>query len=247
MNGLELLFITSVFTIASTVNMIAGFGFALLATPMLMILLDPKATVLFISAASLFLRLIMLADTFPDMQLKTVLICSVGVILGAIPGSYILKLVSNAHLKIILGFVLLASVILMFKKLRLPLQNFTLGRFISGLLCGFSNACTTIGAPFLAIWFVNEDLPPKNLRSNLTWIMTCSIAMTLLGSFFTGIINVLNRPTDLLYCIPGIILGTLLGKRLLNRCDKKTFGHIIQGVIVFGAVSSLAGGIKALL
>lgn len=79
MNGLELLFITFVFTIASTVNMIAGFGFALLATPMLMVLLDPKATVLFISAASLFLRLIMLADTFPDMQLKTVLICSVGV------------------------------------------------------------------------------------------------------------------------------------------------------------------------
>ena len=59
MNGLELLFITFVFTIASTVNMIAGFGFALLATPMLMILLDPKATVLFISAASLFLRLFM--------------------------------------------------------------------------------------------------------------------------------------------------------------------------------------------
>lgn len=58
MNGLELLFITSVFTIASTVNMIAGFGFALLATPMLMILLDPKATVLFISAASLFYALL---------------------------------------------------------------------------------------------------------------------------------------------------------------------------------------------
>lgn len=246
MTGTEMLFVTVVFTLASSVNMIAGFGFALFATPLLMLLLDPKSTVLFISAASLFLRLIMLADTFSDMQWKPVLICWAGIILGAIPGSYVLKLVSNAHLKIILGLVLLASVLFMFKKPRLPLANFTLGRFIAGILCGFSNACTTIGAPFLALWFVNEKQAPKNLRANLTWIMTCSIAMTLIGSFFTGVIRVLNHPIDLLYCIPGIILGTLIGKRLLKHCDPKTFGRIVQGIIVFGAVSSLIGGIMAL-
>lgn len=247
MTGTEMLFITAVFTLASAVNMIAGFGFALFATPILMLLLDPKTTILFISAASLFLRVIMLTDTFKDMQWKPVIICWLGIILGAIPGSYVLQLVSNAHLKIILGLVLLASVILMFKTPRLPLKNFTLGRFAAGFLCGFSNACTTIGAPFLALWFVNEKQEPQNLRANLTWIMTCSIAMTLLGSFFTGVIRILAQPVDLLYCIPGIIAGTVMGKRLLYHCNKKTFGHIIQGIIVFGAISTLAGGISALL
>lgn len=246
MTGTETLFVTVVFALASSVNMIAGFGFALFATPLLMLVLDPKSTVLFISAASLFLRLIMLTDTFTDMQWKPVLLCWAGIILGAIPGSFILKLVSNAHLKIILGLVLLASVILMFKKPRFTLKNFSLGRFIAGVLCGFFNACTTIGAPFLALWFVNEKQEPRNLRANLTWIMTCSIAMTLVGSFFTGVIRILNHPADLLYCIPGILIGTLIGKFLLKHCDKKTFGRIVQGIIVFGAVSSLIGGIRAL-
>lgn len=243
MTGVEILIVTAVFSVASFLNMVVGFGFGLIATPLMTILWGPKVAVLFVTAASFLLRVAMLPMSLKHMQVPVVVTAVAGVILGAFPGSYLLKIIDNSDLKIFLGLVLLGAAYLMIRSVRLPIQNVTLGRFLAGLGCGFFSACTTIGGPPLALWFINESMERHAMRSNLIWIFACSTGLTLVGSAYMGTIKVLSSPMDFLYTIPGLVIGYLVGGYCFEKINKQLFTWIVQGVVVFGAISSLVSGI----
>lgn len=246
MGVIEILAVTAIMAAASFINVVVGFGFGLVSVPLMTFLFGPKPAILFVTGASFAVRVAMLWKTRKDKQWDVVITAVAGVFCGIVPGSYLLKIIDNASLKIFLGAVLLVAAALIYWKIELPIKNLRTGRFLAGVGCGFFSACTTIGGPPLALWFVNEDLDRKSLRGNLIWIFSVSTGLTLVGSAFTGTISVLSNPLNLLYTIPGLVLGYYFGDKVFNKVDKLVFSRIVVSVIVFGGVVSFLNGIFSL-
>ncbi len=243
MSGLEIVAITGIFAMSSFLNIVSGFGFALVAAPLMAVFMGPKAAIVYITAASCVLRYVMLWKTRKDFSWKIVAMTGIGSIIGIIPGSYLLGIMSGAAINILLGVALLVAVWLMVRQIYIPVHNLSIGRFGAGFFCGFFTATTSVGGPPLALWFVNEGMEKVPMRANMSWTYAFSTLFTLVGSYYAGTINEMGSWYNLLYALPGLAIGYYLGNKCFLRINQTAFRKVVMGIILLGGLTSLTRGI----
>lgn len=170
---------------ATFFSTVTGFGFALIAAPVLTLVMGPKETVVFVIVAGVIVRVIMMWRTWGQFEWSTVLITAGGSLLGIIPGAYLLKVADANHLKILLGVALLLVTLLMELNFVPEVRNKKLGRVSAGFLSGFFSATTSISGPPIALYFLSENMEKNLLRANMIWIFAIGSFCTL-GSFCGG-------------------------------------------------------------
>ena len=151
---------------ATFFSTVTGFGFALIAAPVLTMVMGPKETVVFVIIAGVIVRVIMMWRTWGEFEWPTVLITAAGSLLGIIPGAYLLKVADANHLKILLGIALLLVTLLMELNFVPEVKNKKLGRVSAGFLSGFFSATTSISGPPIALYFLSENMEKNLLRQN---------------------------------------------------------------------------------
>lgn len=242
MSLFNLLIINLVYILATFFNVVTGFGFAIIAVPILSLLVGPKASIIYIAVSSLLLKVVMIWRTRHDFEWPVLKWTMAGVILGVVPGSYVLLVIHSADLNLLLGVILLAAVYLMGKHIKLRVRDLRCGRFFAGLLSGFFTGCTSVGGPPLAVWFANEQMPKVAMRANLTWIFASGSILMMLGSFFTGTIREIGNWSNFLYLLPGLIIGDRLGQYWFKRINQNWFQKLLVLIVLIGALTSLATG-----
>ncbi|MCH4157719.1 MAG: sulfite exporter TauE/SafE family protein [Acidaminococcaceae bacterium] len=222
-----------------------GFGFAIVSMPLMSLIMGPKAAVLYVSVAAVLCRPILLWHTRHDWQKPVVGTMFAGIVLGLIPGGYVLKIIADADLKIFFGLLLFVALLLMFYQVRLPVRNLTWGRFLAGVGAGFLGGSTSMAGPPVALWFANEDMPKLNMRANMIWVFTIVNLLTVVVGYCLGTTRELGSGRDLLYILPGLALGFWLGMHYITRINQHLFTRIVQLLVGFGALSLCIGGILA--
>ena len=208
---------------ATFFSTVTGFGFALIAAPVLTMVMGPKETVVFVIIAGVIVRVIMMWRTWGEFEWPTVLITAAGSLLGIIPGAYLLKVADANHLKILLGIALLLVTLLMELNFVPEVKNKKLGRVSAGFLSGFFSATTRI------------------------WIFAIGSFCTL-GSFFVaGTFQGGNLIALSLYVLPAVLLGWWLGEKMFFRLNQHLFKRIALLVVLIGGVMTLGSGINGVL
>ena len=118
--------------LASFFATVTGFGFGLIAIPLMSLVISVKVAIICGLIITVLLRIITMYNTRKTFSWDVVLTTVLGSSLGMIPGSYMLKIISLAHLKIFLGCVLLIATYLMGRKYHLEIKIKTLGRLTAG-------------------------------------------------------------------------------------------------------------------
>lgn len=243
-----ILFLASLILFAATFfSTITGFGFALIAAPVLTLVMGPKETVVFVIVAGIIVRLVMMWKTWGQFDWSTVLITAAGSLLGIIPGAYLLKIADANYLKILLGIALLVATILLKLNFSPEIKNKTLGRVSAGFLSGFFSASTSISGPPIALYFLGENMEKTLLRANMIWIFAIGSFCTL-GSFF--VTGTFDSGRDLmlsLYVLPSVLLGWWLGEKMFFRVNQHLFKRIALIVVLVGGLMTLGSGIKGIL
>ena len=188
---------------ATFFSTVTGFGFALIAAPVLTMVMGPKETVVFVIIAGVIVRVIMMWRTWGEFEWPTVLITAAGSLLGIIPGAYLLKVADANHLKILLGIALLLVTLLM--ELNLLRANmiwiFAIGSFCT--LGSFFVAGTFQGGNLIALslyvlpavllgWWLGEKM---FFRINQHLFKRIALLVVLIGGVMTlgsGINGVLH-------------------------------------------------------
>ena len=115
---------------ASFFSTVSGFGFALVAMPVLTLVMPVKAAVIFVLLLNLVLRTITMYRVRDGFDKETVILTTLGSIIGMLPGSWVLKVLPAAQLEVFLGAVLVAATILLSLQCTLPIKNKTCGRLL---------------------------------------------------------------------------------------------------------------------
>lgn len=114
---------------ASFFSTVSGFGFALVAMPVLTLVMSVKAAVIFVLLLNLVLRAITMYRVRNGFDKETVILTTLGSIMGMLPGSWVLKVLPAAQLEVFLGAVLVAATVLLSLQCTLPIKNKTCGQF----------------------------------------------------------------------------------------------------------------------
>lgn len=233
--------------LASFFSTVSGFGYALIATPILSTVLDIKFAIMSVLVTTVVLRGITMWRVWGKFDWNTVIMTTIGSAIGTLPGSYALKLMSVETLEIFLGSVLLVATYLMNQQYILPVKNKSMGRLTAGAVSGFFGSATSVGGPPLVLYFLNEKQDKDTMRANMIWIFGLSGILIMVGHFFAGNIGAITDWQLLWPMLPAMILGIYLGEKFFFRLNQQLFKRLSLIIVCCGALVMLTSGIKGIL
>lgn len=235
----------AIFT-ASFFASVSGFGYALIATPLLSMVVPLKTTIIFILFLTMIMRVFTMYTTFHDMDIKTVATVSIGCLIGIQPGSWVLNYLSAPTLGLYLSVALLFFITLNVINFRFVIKKQTLGRLGCGIVSGFFGASTSVSGPPIVLYFLNEDMEKTLMRSNMTWIFGFTLLSTAITYFFTGAYNFVEDWTVFYYLVPANLVGVFLGERCAKKLSQELFRKLTLIIVTLGTIMMLINSIQRL-
>jgi len=228
----------AVMAIGSALQGSIGFGSALVAAPLL-ILIDPSLVPGPLLFCALVLTILM---AYRERQAMDVSGLKWG-ILGYLPGTFValvvLTNVPQKEMTLVLGTLVLLAVALSVSGLHISPTMWTL--LSAGALSGFMGTAASIGGPPIALLYQNA--PGARLRSTLSGYCALGTTLSLLALAAVGRFG-RHEFWSALALLPGVLIGFVLSTRTRQLFDR---GYTRAAVLTISAVSGACVILRALL
>jgi uncharacterized protein len=218
-----------------------GFGFALVATPLLLLIGFPLP---FVVTANLSLALVtrvaIVVRFYEDVWPRRV----AGLIAGAVPGLWIgaqvLTGVDESAIKLGAGVVVMVVALLLFRSLTAPPPEPVPGAPIAaGFAGGFLGSTTSLNGVAPVLLLARDKAEPRSFVADLAVYFVATNGIALLVLLAEGALSRSALYPAFLLWLPGSLLGNWLGTVVGPRLPEHAFRRItLLLVLVAGAVTA---------
>jgi uncharacterized membrane protein YfcA len=235
----DLLAVTVIICFAAFLQSISGFGFSLLAMPLLSIFVDVQDAVVIATLCGIFTNAVHLKK---DLQLVDQAIArriSLSALIGMPLGVVVLSVFSATQMRAIIGAVIVVLVYLMMRNFVLKTENTTVDIFL-GAFSGLLATSVSTNGPPLVFLLQSKQLDPWRLRATLAYVFTISGC----ASFIVLMIARKGSIEAFQYAIlslPAMYLGTVVGRKARHRVTQEAFQRLMYVLLLAtGASTTLA-------
>ena len=241
-----ILLLCAVTLLAAMVQGVTGFGYALVAAPLMALLLTEKETIL----------LIVLIFTTPInfylfwryrryVQLKRMRNLVLPAFLGVGVGTALLPYLPAGVLTLLIGMISLYLAFTMFIGYR-PKLNYKKAVNYAGLASGFFNVTTGLGGPPVVLLMEQQKLKRRQMLGSLASFFIALNIVSIVGILLT--VDVSDRlPGIIMATLPAGVLGLTLGIHTGSRLNEKYFHRFVQILIMVSGSLALYKGLHTLL
>jgi len=220
----------------------SGIGFALVATPLFVLVLGPLESIVVVNLCAAFSATLVTAQVWCSVKWRRYLPLAIGGLLCIPLGVLTATSVDEAILQCIVGAIMIVALVtpLMFRRLRIDGQPDSVA-FLSGGAAGYLNAVAGVGGPALTAFALVTNWDHAEFRATVQPIFVTIgvgsvIAKVLLGGGTYAAPDLLLLAVMAGTTVIGIVVGGLLARVIPSR---------IARVLVI--CIALAGGIVILL
>ena len=241
MNTGDLVVVCLVILATGWVQATAGFGFALLTVPVLLLRLDLEEAVVISTLVGTIGNLGHSLHSRADMDralTRKFLLCT---IIGGPLGAYILFSVDARWLKLVLG----ASVLFGVLALQRGFNGVALGSWFDwlfGLVSGVLNTATSTNGPPLVFVLQARKISPNAFRATLNTVFFFS-------GVYAGLLYTIRGKVsqDLLLAsvlsLPFLLVGSVIGIRVRSRINDVLFRRGVLGLLTLSGLSTIFSAI----
>jgi uncharacterized protein len=163
------------------------------------------------------------------------------VLIGILFGYFVLNQISSEQLKPLIGIIVLSLIILHISRERFG-EKFTkalpksLWFTISmGILAGFATMIGNAAGGVMAIYLLMKGLPKKEFVGTGAWFFMCVNLIKIPFYISLGLITV-DSITFNAWLIPTILIGAIIGIKVVPLIPQKVFQTLILGFALIGAL-----------
>jgi uncharacterized protein len=243
--GWELLVALFAALLAGTVTGLTGFGLALISTPLLLFVYEPRVVVVLTTFFSIFINIAVVRDSWREARRPLAGAMFVPSAVGVVAGAEVLRLVDPVYIRLAVGVVVVFSALLLVREVRLPGAGTRWGPIVAGGTSGALSTATGLAAPPVVLLLSSRGLPKAEFRS--------TSALYFLGMSFVGVavlsVRGLIEGGDVrlsALLIPAAIVGKVLGTSLLRRFSERTFRAFSLGMVILTGTLGVATALWAL-
>jgi uncharacterized protein len=227
--------------LAGVTSGLTGFGFALIAVPLLVIFLPAKAVVPIVMLLSNLTHFVILWQTRGQFDLPRVWRLMLAGCIGMPLGTYLLLLLDARALKILIGAVITVFALALLLGLKKPIRNEKLASFPVGFVSGLLSGSTAMGGPPAVLFLSNQGVDKAIFRANLNVYFTVLSLVTIPFQAVGGLLTT-SVLTYTAYFVPALVVGTLAGCRISSVIPEVLFRKLTLAVVLLaGAMSVLTG------
>jgi uncharacterized membrane protein YfcA len=233
--GATELIIPAVFFVATTIRSTFGFGEALIAVPILALLLPVKVATPVAVLASITVALIVVLQDWRHVHARSAVRLVLSTLLGIPLGLLLLKRVPEPYVKFSLGVVILAfSLYWLLGRKRQALHTDGLA-WIFGFVAGVLGGAYGMNGPPLAIYGSLRGWSPQQFRATLQGYFLPASVLVMSGYWAAGLWTSTVSHFYLL-SLPFIIVAVFLGRAINRRLPSGRFVFYVHaGLIAIAA------------
>lgn len=232
----------------SIVQGISGFGFALLAVPLLSFVLPSLIQITpLIVIYSLITNLVIISRYRNHIELKKIFILIVFGIIGIPAGLYLLLKVNVLFLKLILGIIITITSFTLYRDYKVNIKSEFFSFSFVGLLSGILNGSCGLSGPPVVLFLTNRGSDKNTFKANLTIYGIITNIFAIINFLYSGIITNSTFKIELV-TLPALLLGTVIGVKVSDFISEHLFKKFILLLIgimgIYTFISSLLSLIK---
>lgn len=229
----------AVITLAAAAQAVSGFGFAMVAVPLLALIIDAQTAVVAVTTIGITLSSVIAWRERSHIHWKPALIIAAAGLLGIPVGLYGLTVFSDRLLSILIGVIVLTFAAILAANVRIP-QGRRM-QVAAGATSGALLSSTGMNGPPLVTTFGAMGLPPREFRATLQIVFTMQGVSVIIGYLLTRQYTS-ESLTALIPAIPALVIGWTIGNHLFGRLSPIQFRRIIlvglsvSGLLILGQV-----------
>lgn len=219
--------------LASLIQGITGFGFALIAVPLLSLFIPEIRSITPIVVIYSFLtNIVIMYKSRHYIDIKKIIPLIIFGIIATPIGTYILLYVNVNILKIIIGLITTITAFAMFKNFKITIKNESISYGIVGILSGLLNGSTGLSGPPVVLFLTNQNTDKNAFRANLAFYGIATNIFAIILFVVEGIVNTSILHFTILY-LPALIIGVFAGIKISTKINEIIFRNLTIGLISF--------------
>ncbi len=222
--------------IASILRGFTGFGFGLAAVPLLSLVLPPAQVVPFVVTLNLFIGASGLRAATLQTDWRSIRGLVPGVLIGIPTGLAILTAFSANTVRLAIGLIIAASVLLLWRGARLPPRPSVLLTLAVGMVSGTITGLASMGGPPMVVYLIAVGNSAAAVRATTIVYFMCSGSISALAMIAQGLID----REVLAWTVAGIPAaygGNWIGTWAFHRA--KPHHHRLTALIVLSLLSAV--------
>ncbi|ACS78775.1 sulfite exporter TauE/SafE family protein [Maridesulfovibrio salexigens] len=225
------LLVPAIFFTAGMVQGLTGFGQALLAMPLLALIVDIKLAVPVCTLCGLVINMDMTHRLRKSLDRAKILPLILGSIPGSILGTMMLKEINGDYIRVFLGFLIagFAAYSLLARTPKFNISN--KWGYLSGFLTGSIAAAVSAGGPPSIIYASIQGWKKDTVKATLVSLFLFSGILAAVGHLISGLTTFLAFKLVLASVLP-IFAGTYIGNKLSNRLSDEFYSRIVMTLLV---------------
>lgn len=217
---------------------LTGMGFALVSSPVLVLLLGTSVGVPLIQVLGIPLSLVVLVATFRDISWRKAITLALPALLGLLPGWWVARSVPEPVLRIIIGAMIITAILAMLADERARVFKGLPGLLGAGFLSGFMHVMAGVGGPAVVLYKLSTNW---NHREFVATIQVYFIGLSIGAILALGWPGL--DPTVWWTALGGLALGLIIGQRLARRVPVEVASRLVIVVALAGALATVAQGV----
>lgn len=236
---------TFIVLLAAFVRSVSGFGYALIATPLLTFIFEAKSVVVMNVILGTITSVLILFSTRRYVDLRRVAFMSLGSILGIPIGAFLLSRLEPLIIELAIAVLVIPFSVLLLSGHSHQFKRDTLGCGVTGFISGVLAASTSLGGPPVVLFLLNQGLVIERFVGTLAAYFLFTGVITI-GAFSSlGMIT-----TDLLIRVaiflPALFLGSYIGIKVLPRINAILFKRIASALVSVAALAIIVSVLMGL-
>lgn len=226
---------------AYLVRGIAGFGSALVAVPLLVLVLPLQTVVPVVVAVDYVAALTQSTRDRPAIRWRDIWPLFPFSLAGVVSALYLFRQIDTALLVKLLGLFIVGFALYSLSPVSAPVKRGRGWAAPAGFMGGLIGALFGTGGPFYVIYLRLRQLDKRGFRATTAAIFVIDGGLRLAGFWITGLLG-LKGVLLVLLALPLKFLGLRLGHRVHERLDEKSFMRFISLLLCLSGLMLLFKG-----
>jgi uncharacterized membrane protein YfcA len=231
--------------LAGTVTGLTGFGLALISTPLLLFVYEPRTVVVLTTFFSIFINIAVVWDSWREARRPLALALLIPSVVGVVLGAEVLRLLDPLYIRLAVGAVVVFSALLLVRDVRLPGAGTRWGPVVAGSASGALSTSTGLAGPPVVLLLASRGLPKAEFRSTSALYF---LAMSLVGVLVLagrGLIEGGEIRLGLVL-VPAAVVGKMIGTAFLKKVSERAFRALSLGLVILTGALGVATAFWAL-
>ncbi len=212
-----------------------GFGIGIVASPFLLLVVDPQTAVVVLNTVSVATLVLLVGQARSDLPLRDVAPMAAAGVIGVPAGVFVLSALPASALRIGIAGLILFLAVVVSTNAHIPYLGSRRAGPVVGLLVGALISGLAIGGPLVVLHLMERGWARRAVRVSTSFYYLLLAASAVVGYAIAGLFTAERITLILVVAVPAF-LGLALAVPLVSRMREQIFRRAVIAVIASTSV-----------